>query len=786
MHVLTVEIRHLQEQAEVTVVGELGDQGVFRLVGTLRDITEDKLAKEALNDRLVRERVVANISTRFVKRDLDIDAAITESLADIGISCGASRAYLFLFRDDAAYMDNSHEWCAEDVSAEIDHLQGIPFDAHPWLMQRVLADKTVEIEDTSRLPPEALPEKQTLVRQNIKAALILPLKIRGKINGFLGLDNTRSATRWSRNDVVLLRVASEIIGNAIKSRRDEEALFAEKERAQITLHSIGDAVITTDAEGRVNYLNPIAEDMTGWPLDQARNRPIEKVFRIVNEVTREPAPDPVVRCLEHDKIVGLANHTVLISRSGREYAIQDSAAPIRDRSGAVLGVVLVFSDVTEARRLAMEMTHQATHDTLTGLVNRHEFDKRLQRACVSARDNAHSHALCYLDLDQFKVVNDTASHAAGDELLKQVAGLLVGKLRGRDTLARLGGDEFCVLLENCPLEKAYEIAEVLVNTVNEYRFLWQQRVFKIGLSIGLTVIDSESANPQEILTQADVACYTAKDLGRNRVHIYRTVDAGPARRHAEMFRVAEIREALEEARFRLFYQPIVALADGRDSITHYEVLLRLIDSNGETVLPGTFIPAAERFGIMDDIDRWVIATAFNQYPSISASNDQVSISINLSGNSVNNDATLHFVRNKFAESDIAPHRVCFEITETAAIQNLTQASQFIAELKEIGCRFALDDFGSGLSSFAYLRELPVDFLKIDGNFVKDIVDDTVNLAMVEAINQVGHIMGIETIAEYTENDAILTLVRNMGVDYGQGYALGKPTAFASLCVNSDY
>ena len=779
---LTGEIRHLQEQCEVRV-GESGDP--IRLVGTLQDITESKMAEETLQYRLLQEKVVSNISTRFVNRDLDIDSAISETLTEIGTLCGVSRAYLFLFRDGEETMDNTHEWCVEGVNAEIDQLQDMPVNAYPWLMQRVLGNQTVVISDISRLPPEAALEKKTLERQQIKAALILPVKIGGKVRGFLGLDNTKTAATWNPNDIILLRVSSEIIGNAIKSSRDEEALFAEKERVQITLHSIGDAVITTDAEGRINYLNPIAEAMTGWPLDEALNRPLKTVFRIVNEATREPASDPVARCPEQNKIVGLANHTILISRSGLEYAIQDSAAPIRDRSGSVIGVVLVFSDVTEARRLALQISHQATHDALTGLVNRHELNRRLQRACASARDHATSHALCYLDLDQFKVVNDTASHAAGDELLKQITGLLSQKLRGRDTLARLGGDEFCVLLENCPVDKACQVAEGLVTAVNHFRFSWEQKIFRIGLSIGLTIIDGDSANPQQLLTEADVACYTAKDLGRNRVHIYRADEQGLPRRHAEMFRVAELREALKESRFRLYYQPIVALGKNRDSLVHYEVLLRLIDPTGKIVMPGAFIPAAERFGLMEDIDRWVIATAFDQYPSIGAANQQVSISINLSGDTINNHANLDFICNKLVESGIQPQRVCFEITETAAIQNFTQASQFIAELKQTGCRFALDDFGSGLSSFAYLRKLPVDFLKIDGNFVKDIVGDLVNRAMVEAINQVGHIMDIETIAEYTENDSILALLRNMGVDYAQGYALGKPMVFTFYCDDVD-
>ncbi|MER2545305.1 MAG: EAL domain-containing protein [Candidatus Accumulibacter phosphatis] len=553
----------------------------------------------------------------------------------------------------------------------------------------------------------------------------------------------------------------------------EQLLLQEKERAQVTLHSIGDAVITTDANGMVEYLNPIAEKLTGWPVEDAAGQPLARVFCIANEETGELVSDPVARCIQEGRIIGLANHTCLLSRSGQEYAIQDSAAPIRAPTGEVFGAVLVFSDITETRQLTRQITHEATHDTLTGLVNRREFEKRLDRALASAKQYGAHHALCYLDLDQFKIVNDTAGHAAGDELLKQIKGVLTRVFRERDTLARLGGDEFGLLLDNCPLEKACKIAEDLVAAIHDYRFAWAGRSFQIGVSIGLAPITASVENTAQLLSQADVACYTAKERGRNQVHVYQTEDSESAQRHGEILRAAGLWDALEQERFCLYCQPIVSLTGDGDTSTHFELLLRMRDDDGKLVAPAAFIPAAERYGLMGAIDRWVIRTAFRHY-SETLSTSAAEMSINLSGNSLNDHTLLDFVLAQFSEFSLPPGRVCFEITETAAIYNLSQAIEFMAAIKQHGGRLALDDFGSGLSSFRYLKTLPVDYLKIDGSFVSNMVEDSIDHAMVAAINQVGHLMGIQTIAEHVHSQAIVEQLRTLGVDYVQGYAVGRP------------
>ncbi len=561
--------------------------------------------------------------------------------------------------------------------------------------------------------------------------------------------------------------------------RIQNALFDEKERAQVTLDSIGDAVITADQHGHVEYLNPVAEKLTGWTAEEALQQPLGRVFQIINEVSREPIADPVERCLEEGKVIGLANHTVLIRRDGREFGIDDSAAPIRNREGQVIGVVLVFHDVTEARRLQRQMAYDATHDTLTGLVNRREFETRLNHCLTSAKERKLQHALCYLDLDQFKVINDTVGHIAGDEMLKQVSRLLSGLFRYRDTLARLGGDEFGLLLENCPMEKAIEAANKIIDHLSVYQFTWEGQSFRVGASIGIVKISEQTQSIAQALSEADVACYTAKDLGRGRFHVYQAEDIETAQRHGEILQAVQLRDAIDKDLFQLYCQPVVPLVENNSHVQYYELLLRLKGDDQKVILPNTFIPSAERYGLMTSIDRWVIQTALSTLAT-ELSDRELRLSINLSGNSLNDETLLDFVKTQFNKYSIPPEWICFEITETAAIQNLNKAQYFVSEVRRLGAQIALDDFGSGLSSFRYLKTLPVDFLKIDGSFVKDMLESQNDKAMVTAIHQLGHTMGIYTIAEHVEQEEIIAQLRELGVDYAQGYALGYPKPFEEI------
>lgn len=558
-----------------------------------------------------------------------------------------------------------------------------------------------------------------------------------------------------------------------RRRRDEAevSLFAEKERAQVTLASIGDAVITTDVAGRVDFLNSVAEELTGWTTAEAMGRPLDQVFRIINEVSRATVENPVEIVLRTGVVVGLANHTVLIRRDGGELNIEDSAAPIRDRRGRIIGVVLVFHDVTKAHEMAKQMGWAAAHDSLTGLYNRGEFERRLQALIERTGAGAH-HALLYIDLDQFKVVNDTCGHAAGDQMLCQIAALMHARMRESDTLARLGGDEFGVLLENCPVEKGRGIAESILEAVRAFRFVWDDKPFMVGASIGLVELAGEDLSATHLMAAADTACYAAKDEGRNRIQVFNAADSETIRRSGEMNWVARINRAFDENRFRLHWQPIEALQPGPDNIHHGEILLRMVDDEGLLVPPATFLPAAERYNLMPRVDRWVVQQSLRwlvDHPLKTQCG-----SINLSGQSLSDEQLLDFVFAELAHTGIDPGRVCFEITETAAIANLTKAIRFIAALRERGCRFSLDDFGSGLSSFGYLKNLPVDFLKIDGGFVRNITRNPIDRAMVSAINNIGHVMGLATIAEFVESEEIKILLTAQGVDFGQGHGIALP------------
>ncbi len=554
----------------------------------------------------------------------------------------------------------------------------------------------------------------------------------------------------------------------------EEALFREKESAQITLRSIGDGVITTDAECNVEYINPVAEELTGWKVDDASGRPIDEIFRGFHEETCEPLENPLAVSIRRARSIKSVRPTLLIRRDGNELYIESTASPIRDGKGDVTGGVLVFHDVSESRELNRRLSYHASHDILTGLVNRAEFENRLERALKSAKARETSYALCYLDLDQFKIVNDSCGHQAGDALLGQLGALLKSKIRWRDTLARLGGDEFGVLLESCNLDQAMETAEALRLAVGDFKFMWDDRSFRLGVSIGVVPITAGNEDVAALLSAADSACAAAKEAGRNRIHSFEENDIDLQRRRREQQWAARINNALEENRFELFRQTIQPLQAAEDG-AHYEILLRMRDEGGGIVAPGLFIEAAERFSLTPRIDRWVIMNAFRWLVSEADERERLSLcSINLSGQSVGDDKFLPFVIDQFQMSGLDATKICFEITETAAIASYSQANRFINALKELGCKFALDDFGTGLSSFGYLKHFPVDFLKIDGSFVKEILHDPIDREMVRSINEIGHLTGKQTIAEFAENEEIITMLKGMGVDYAQGYGVSEP------------
>ncbi len=459
--------------------------------------------------------------------------------------------------------------------------------------------------------------------------------------------------------------------------------------------------------------------------------------------------------------------------------------PYHDGMAKDSGVVVSWRDLTETHTLSEKLSYQASHDALTGLVNRREFEQRLRHLIDLARQEDTEHALCYLDLDQFKVINDTCGHVAGDELLRQLGMLLPEQVRKGDTLARLGGDEFGVLMERCSIMQATRVANALLDAIRNLQFHWEDKTFNVGVSIGVVPINETSESITAVLSTADSACYAAKDGGRNQIHVYREDDVKIAQRQGEMQWVARIQRALDDDRFELYAQPIATVEPSGSSPAHYEVLLRMQDEQGQIVLPGAFLSAVERYNLSARLDNWVTRNAFEwlvQHPKCMEGLDL--LSINLSGNSLGDGQLMGHIVERFKEGRIPPEKICMEITETAAITNLTSATRFIRMLKEWGCRFALDDFGSGLSSFAYLKNLPVDFLKIDGLFVKDILDDPIDFAMVKSINEIGHVMGKQTVAEFVDSEDILRSLRDIGVDYAQGYAIGRPLPIAHI-LNDD-
>jgi diguanylate cyclase (GGDEF)-like protein/PAS domain S-box-containing protein len=567
----------------------------------------------------------------------------------------------------------------------------------------------------------------------------------------------------------VLGVSYDITGQ----RTAEQDLTRQRDRLLTTLQSIADGVITTDVEGCVDYMNPVAETLTGFRHHQAQGRPLDEILKVEDPETGSPLPNPVERCLYRGSALVFNEESRMRGADGEIYTVRLTASPLRQGDERIIGAVLVLHDFSLLWDMARQLSHQATHDALTDLINRREFERRLEEALEDARLTDRTHALCYMDLDQFKIVNDTCGHKAGDELLKQLAAILPGHIRANDTLARLGGDEFGLLLTGCPLPRAEFICREILEEVRGHRFMWDDRRFDVGMSIGLVPIDAQSPSLSDLMSRADSACYMAKEQGRNRTYVTRPDDEALNLRFGEMEWVSRIRSAIEEQRFVLYVQPILPVTGSRD-VSHYEVLLRLRGDDDTMIEPGTFIPAAERYHLMPEVDRYVIDALFSILARHPQALSGAMVAINLSGQSLGHEYMLEFVTHALQSYGLPADRICFEITETAAIANFTAASGFIREMRAMGCAFALDDFGSGLSSFSYLKQMPVDFLKIDGSFVRDILDDPVDAAMVSAIHQVGRVLGIRTIAEFVETDVILNSLRDIGVDYAQGYGVGRP------------
>jgi diguanylate cyclase (GGDEF)-like protein/PAS domain S-box-containing protein len=547
-------------------------------------------------------------------------------------------------------------------------------------------------------------------------------------------------------------------------------------RAQLALDSVGEGILTTDAQGRIEYMNRIAEELCGTSAAEAAGKTFGEVVSFVDDQDRRPLPDAVRQCIATGTRVTLGRRAVMLAlATGEERSVELSAAPLKPPRGEVSGAAVVLHDVTDLRGLARQMSYQASHDALTGLVNRHEFERRLGDSIEGARGGQQSHIMCYLDLDRFKAVNDTSGHLAGDNMLREVAGLLKESVRDSDTVARLGGDEFGILLVGCPLEKARQIAGDICRAVNDYRFVWKDRIFSIGVSIGLVEVGRESGGLEDVMSAADSACYVAKQNDGSHVHVYSARDEAVARHSGEIQWLQRLQAALRDGHFELFAQRIVPAREGGTGGPALEVLLRLTDESGRRASPAEFMQAAERYRLMSLVDRWVVQTALAALSSgaIRLAPGK-SLAINLSGQTLGDPSFLEFVVETLDHTGVPPSQVCFEVTENSVVGNLELARRFIGVLHGMGCEFALDDFGNDLGSFVNLKNLSMDYIKIDGAFTRNLANDAVNQAMVAAIVRLARTLNFRLIAEQVEDPASLETARGMGIDFAQGFVIGRP------------
>lgn len=554
-------------------------------------------------------------------------------------------------------------------------------------------------------------------------------------------------------------------------RRAQEALYREKEQAFVTLSSIADGIVTTDRGGTVTYMNPTAERLSGWRTTEALGQPLSTVLPLVSETTRQPIEDIPTRCLREDRTIDLIGGVLLVRRDGTEVPIGDSAAPLRDRNGATIGVVMVFHDVTERRRTIHTLTHEASHDSLTGLINRPEFERRVGQV-RAATEEGEEHALCYLDLDGFKLVNDSAGHEAGDELLKAISRLANDRIRSRDTVARLGGDEFGVLLEHCALDKAVEIAADLQQGIEDLEFTWEEQPFPIGASVGVVPITATSGRTADLLRAADAACYAAKEAGGSQVQVGQEATDGTAQ-VSEDRRAQRLTRALEEGRFELLVQPLMFLGGDARGLPRCEILLRLPDERGGMETPEAFLPHAVRYRLVPAIDRWVVKQTIARLAAWHEAHPHCEIpicSINLSVSSLGDRDLVPALQEYLAEYQLPAEALNFELGE-AALGNFAQLVRLISELRAVGCGVGLEEFGSGLSSFAHLKALLVDYVKIGGHYVRSVAGDPVYRTLVGAVNEVGRHMGITVMADEVDDEDTLERLRELGVAYAQGNAV---------------
>ena len=616
-----------------------------------------------------------------------------------------------------------------------------------------------------------------------QSAALMPIMHKGRVFGLLVV-YARAAGYF---DQAVQELLEELVGDiayAVENHAREQAHQAAHEQLahssrrlaklnqqmRLLLESTGEGIFGVDQKGDCTFINKAAASMLGYKQDEVLYQPIHSMIRLP-----ELAQQAFSAGMRQQQVPRRVKDESFRRHDGTLFPVEYSTHPMIEE-GRLKGAVTVFRDVTETRSMLREMRFLATHDPLTHLFNRHAFDQRLREAFADARDYDLTHVLCYMDLDQFKLVNDTCGHVAGDTMLRHLSHQLRQAIGADGVLARLGGDEFGLLLERHTLEQGQEVAERIFESIKRFRFSWEGRSYSCGVSIGIAEINAKTESTHSVLSAADTACYVAKDMGRNRLHVYRPYDEEITRQQGQMRWVNRIEAAIQRESFSLMQQPILSIGSQSIGDEHVEVLLRMHDHEGRVIAPGAFIPAAERYNLIGSLDRWVIRNTFRWLAEHPARLEELGLcAINLSGQSLGEGSLYEFILEQLREYQLPAEKISFEITETAVVSRLDQATRFISLLKRRGFRFALDDFGTGMSSFAYLKSLPVDFLKIDGSFVRNMLNDPVDRAMVESINRIGHLMGLKTIAEYVESDQILEQLIDLGVDYAQGYGIVKPS-----------
>jgi len=628
------------------------------------------------------------------------------------------------------------------------------------------------------------PAYRTRMRNNIDALLSGHSE---SLTQELQLVDGHQGSRWAESRSVSVSYRGQpavmtLARDVTYQKSVEATLGRSKHQAQITLESISEGVITTDPNGVIDYLNTAAKDLTGVAIEQALGSRLGDIVKLVDETDRRALGDPVSQCLINRKRISMGRRALLIPLEGaNEVSVDVTASPVIGPDDAVSGAVIMVRDVSELRGLTARMSYQAAHDGLTGLINRREFERQVNVALQASVNENMGHVLCYLDLDRFKTVNDTCGHQAGDMLLREISGLIKEQVRDSDFVGRLGGDEFGMLLTGCPLKKARQIADDVCEAVRAYRFVWQDKIFTVGVSIGLVEIDADTTSMEDVLAAADSACYLAKEAGRGRVHVYSAQDEAIARQRGEIHWLKKLQGALKEDQFELYTQPIISLGGRVPFGPAVEIFLRLKDDDGTLILPANFIKAAERYRLMGSVDRWVVSSTLTSLSQGAIKlPDERSCTINLSGQTMGDESFLEFVVDSLDHSQIDPSRICFEVSETTVVNNLEHAKRFVGVLHGMGCRFGVDDFGSGIGSLASLQGLDVDYVKIDGAFTRNLDTDSINQEVVGAITRLSKAVGFKVVAEQVEDQASFDSLRELGVNFIQGNYVEAPSSLGAV------